>query len=76
MIDLRALRVAVTLAYVLVAFVFGGAAWGAYPEKAVRVIVPSPPGGGNDVMARLAGQKLTAMDLAGSPAAVKKRVLG
>jgi hypothetical protein len=27
-------------------------------------------------MARLAGQKLAAMDLAGSPAAVKKRVLG
>ena len=58
MIDLRALRVAVTLACVLPAFVGGGPARGAYPEKAVRVIVPSPPGGGNDVMARLAGQKL------------------
>jgi tripartite-type tricarboxylate transporter receptor subunit TctC len=43
---------------VLAAFVAGDPAWGAYPEKTVRVIVPSPPGGGNDVMARLAGQKL------------------
>jgi len=53
-----ALRAAITLACVLSAFVVGGSAWGAYPEKTVRVIVPSPPGGGNDVMARLAGQKL------------------
>ena len=53
-----ALRVAIPLACVLAAFVAGDPAWGAYPEKTVRVIVPSPPGGGNDVMARLAGQKL------------------
>jgi len=58
MIDIRALRVAIPLACALAAFVAGGPAWSAYPEKAVRVIVPSPPGGGNDVMARLAGQKL------------------
>jgi tripartite-type tricarboxylate transporter receptor subunit TctC len=58
MIDPRALRAAVPLACVLAAFVFGGPAWGAYPEKTVRLIVPSPPGGGNDLMARLAGQKL------------------
>src|SRR5262249_19786335 len=57
MIDFRALRVASTLACALV-FVSGAPAWGAYPEKAARVIVPSPPGGGNDVMARLAAQKL------------------
>ncbi len=55
MIDLRALRVAIPLVCVLVV---GGPAWGVYPEKTVRVIVPSPPGGGNDIMARLAGQKL------------------
>ena len=54
-----ALRAAITLACVLSAFAVGGPAWGAYPEKTVRVIVPSPPGGGNDVMARLAGQKLS-----------------
>ena len=29
-----------------------------FRSKTVRVIVPSPPGGGNDVMARLAAQKL------------------
>ena len=58
MIDLHASRVAIPLACVLAAFFAGGPAWGAYPEKTVRVIVPSPPGGGNDVMARLAGQKL------------------
>ena len=57
MVDFRALRVARTAAYVLAAFV-SVAAWGAYPDKPVRLIVPSPPGGGNDIMARLAGQKL------------------
>ena len=56
--DLHAFRVAVALAFGLTVFAGGGPAWGAYPEKAVRVIVPSPPGGGNDIMARLAGHKL------------------
>jgi tripartite-type tricarboxylate transporter receptor subunit TctC len=52
------MRIAIPLTCVLAALVSGGPAWGAFPEKTVRVIVPSPPGGGNDVMARLAGQKL------------------
>jgi len=30
-----------------------------YPSKPIRFIVPFPPGGGNDVMARTVGQKLT-----------------
>lgn len=30
-----------------------------YPSKAVRLIVPYPPGGGTDTMARTLGQKLT-----------------
>jgi len=59
MIGLRALRVAATLACVLPAHFSGAPAWGAYPDKPIRLIVPSPPGGGNDIMARLAGQKLT-----------------
>ena len=58
MVDLRALRVAASLACVLPVLLSGTPAWGAFPEKPIRVIVPSPPGGGNDIMARLAGQKL------------------
>jgi tripartite-type tricarboxylate transporter receptor subunit TctC len=59
MTDLRALRFAGLMACVLPASFPGAPAWGAYPEKPVRLIVPSPPAGGNDIMARLAGQKLS-----------------
>ena len=31
----------------------------AWPQRPVRLIVPYPPGGGNDTLARLFGQKLT-----------------
>jgi len=37
----------------------GGAVAQAYPVKPVRLIVPYPPGGGNDTLARIFGQKLT-----------------
>lgn len=30
-----------------------------YPSKAIRLIVPFPPGGGTDILARAIGQKLT-----------------
>ena len=30
-----------------------------YPDRPVRLIVPYPPGGGNDTLARIFGQKLT-----------------
>jgi tripartite-type tricarboxylate transporter receptor subunit TctC len=30
-----------------------------YPNKPIRLIVPFPPGGGNDIMARTVGRKLT-----------------
>lgn len=30
-----------------------------YPEKAIRLIVPFPPGGGNDILARTLGQRLS-----------------
>jgi tripartite-type tricarboxylate transporter receptor subunit TctC len=36
-----------------------GAAATDYPTRPVRLIVPYPPGGGNDTLARLFGQKLT-----------------
>jgi tripartite-type tricarboxylate transporter receptor subunit TctC len=59
MIDVRTLRVATFLACVLPVFFPSAPAWSVYPEKPIRLIVPSPPAGGNDIMARLAGQKLT-----------------
>lgn len=46
---------------VVVASVFGAhAAWAqAYPAKPVRVVIPWPPGGSNDVVGRLVLQKLS-----------------
>ena len=58
MIDLIRVSAAATF-LACMPLTFTASAWGAYPEKTVRVIVPSPPGGGNDIMARLAGQKLS-----------------
>lgn len=30
-----------------------------YPERPIRLIVPFPPAGANDILARMVGQKLT-----------------
>jgi tripartite-type tricarboxylate transporter receptor subunit TctC len=49
---------AAALAYVLPALGAQPAA-DAYPVRPIRIIVPSPPGGGNDIMARIGGQRLS-----------------
>lgn len=47
--------------WLLLSFLFCSAALAqTFPTKPIRVIVPSPPGDGSDVMARLIGDKLTA----------------
>ncbi len=43
----------------VIATLAGNALAQAYPNKPIRIIVPFPPGGGNDVIARLVGQKLS-----------------
>jgi tripartite-type tricarboxylate transporter receptor subunit TctC len=43
----------------------------AFPSKAVRMIVPFPPGGGTDYSARLIGQKLS--ELWGQPVVIENR---
>jgi tripartite-type tricarboxylate transporter receptor subunit TctC len=43
----------------LLGYAIAGGAATAYPVKPVRLIVPYPPGGGNDTLARLFGAKLT-----------------
>ena len=47
--------------WLLLSFLFCSAALAqTFPTKPIRVIVPSPPGDGSDVMARLIGDKLSA----------------
>ena len=58
MITVRSgLRVAALLGTALLA---GQACGQAYPVKPIRLVVPQPPGGGNDTIARLISQKLSA----------------
>ena len=37
----------------------GGALAQTYPTKSVRIVVPYPPGGGNDLLGRPIAQKLS-----------------
>jgi tripartite-type tricarboxylate transporter receptor subunit TctC len=48
-----------------------GAALAAYPERPITIVVPTAPGGGNDVMARTVGQKMSA--LLGQPVIVENK---
>jgi tripartite-type tricarboxylate transporter receptor subunit TctC len=52
---LKAIATAIALATCAAA----GAAHAAFPEKTVRIIVPFPPGGATDVVARALGQRLS-----------------
>ncbi|MEK7836006.1 MAG: tripartite tricarboxylate transporter substrate binding protein, partial [Pseudomonadota bacterium] len=47
---------ALTAGWILVA---GTALAQGYPNKSIRIVVPQAPGGGNDTIARMIGQKLT-----------------
>ncbi|MGH8632739.1 MAG: tripartite tricarboxylate transporter substrate binding protein, partial [Burkholderiales bacterium] len=43
----------------------------AYPARPIRILVPTPPGGGNDIMARMTGQKMN--ERWGQPVVVDNR---
>jgi tripartite-type tricarboxylate transporter receptor subunit TctC len=50
----------ITMLLALVALLTGaGGAFAQYPTKPIRLIVPFPPGGSNDIVARMVGQELT-----------------
>ena len=65
-------RVLFTMA---VSFLFAGVAPAAqdqsFPNRPIRLIVPFPPGGGNDILARTVGQRLT--DVVGQSIVVDNR---
>ena len=49
-----------TVAIVALACLCGSSAWAQeYPAKQVRLVLPFPPGGGSDIIARVVAQKLT-----------------
>lgn len=71
MIERRSMLRAVPFAALLPA---AARAQPAFPDRPVRYIVPFPPGGLTDIMARLVGQKLS--DIWGKPVVVENRAGG
>lgn len=58
-LSLPSLRILRVMATMLACLVLGTAAAQNYPVKPIRIVVPFAPGGPNDILARLIGQKLT-----------------
>ena len=56
---------------VLLALVAAGASAQSYPSRLIKVVVPYPPGGGTDVVARLVTQKMAA--ILGQPIVIDNR---
>ena len=60
-----------TIAAILCAGVAAAAFGQAYPNKPIRIVAPFAPGGGTDLIARVAAQKLT--EAMGQQAVVEDR---
>lgn len=57
---------------IIAGFAYPGAALAqAYPTKPIRFVVPAPPGGGTDTVARIVGQKLSSV--VGQPVVIDNR---
>src|ERR1041385_7107475 len=54
-------RLSAAIAAVLMLFAVGAAGQN-YPTKTVRVVIPWPPGGSNDIVGRIVAQKLSEMN--------------
>ncbi|HYS57143.1 MAG TPA: tripartite tricarboxylate transporter substrate binding protein, partial [Burkholderiales bacterium] len=52
------MRTAKFLALVALCAAAAGACAQAYPSKPIRMVVGFPPGGGNDIIARMVGSKM------------------
>ena len=68
------LRIVLLAALAALGALSPGPALAQYPQKPIRLIVPSPPGGGPDLVARVIGPKLG--EALGQPVVIENRVGG